>query len=436
LTRLFLFRFGFLRIPLAMLELPTFVLLPSFYARLGLPLAVIGATLFLVRALDAFLDPYLGKLIDQSRWPYHYFLFAGLPLACLGFYLSFHPTVQGDRLILWLLASSVLTYFSYSLLSISYQAWTARLGDGAAEKARLMTWREGLGLAGVLAASALLTPESINLLTLVFLGMALCAAALMFGLVKSRTTADARAQSLSFKEVWALPFRHRDFGRLLIIFIFNGVASAVPATLLIFFVKDVLQLSDKLPWFLTTYFAAAALGMPLWLYLGKRLGLARAWQLGMMCAILAFVGACLLGSKDLWPFLAICALTGLTLGADLTLPPALLAVLIADEKLRRNLSVEHRLEASYFGLWSLVSKSNLALAAGLGLPLLALFGYKASGAELPPVIAAHSLDSGGSNLSLLTAYAVLPCLLKIVALTSLWRFRASFTPHHQEARSC
>ena len=421
-----------------MLELPTFILLPSFYASLGLPLASIGVALFLVRALDAFLDPYLGKLIDQSPWPYRHVVFAALPLACLGFFLSFHPMVQVDRLFFWLLASSVLTYFSYSLLSIAYQAWTARLGEGSAEKARLMTWREGLGLVGVLAASALLKPEFIDLLTLVFFGMALAAALLLIGLVEERVIASAASKPLSLKDIWALPYRHRAFGKLLLVFVFNGVASAIPATLLIFFVKDILQLGDKLTWFLTTYFAAAALGMPLWLFLGKRLGIVPAWMLDMSCAILAFIGASAMGANDLWPFLAICGLTGLTLGADLALPSALLAVLISDEKARQGLPSEHRLEASYFGLWSFASKANLALAAGLGLPLLAALGYQSNSAQQAPVqvLGASGAGSLGSNVSLLIAYAVLPCILKMIALVCLWCFRGALTSTTQELKPC
>jgi glycoside/pentoside/hexuronide:cation symporter, GPH family len=236
-----------------------------------------------------------------------------------------------------------------------------------------------------------------------------------------------------------LPWQHEAFGKLLLIFVFNGVASAVPATLLIFFVKDILQLSEQLTWFLGVYFAAAALGMPLWLYFGRRFGLERAWMLGMVCAILGFAGASALGAKDFWPFLAICALTGVTLGADLALPSALLAVLIGHEKARLKLPVEYRLEASYFGLWSLATKGNLALAAGLGLPLLALFGYQAESTVASPVDLLSSMpvtSAASSRASLLFAYAVLPCVLKMTALACLLWFRGSFASSPQEGKPC
>ena len=52
-----LIAYGFLRAPLALLELPLFVLLPAFYGRdAGLPLAVVGGVLFAARLIDAIAD--------------------------------------------------------------------------------------------------------------------------------------------------------------------------------------------------------------------------------------------------------------------------------------------------------------------------------------------------------------------------------------------
>ena len=41
-----------------------------------------------------------------------------------------------------------LTYLSYSVLSIVHQSWGARLGGDAPQRARIVSWREGLSLAG------------------------------------------------------------------------------------------------------------------------------------------------------------------------------------------------------------------------------------------------------------------------------------------------
>jgi Na+/melibiose symporter-like transporter len=126
----------------------------------------------------------------------------------------------------------------------------------------------------------------------------------------------------------------------------------------------------------------------------------------MLLAIAAFLSAALLGAGDVPAYFAVCLLSGVALGADLALPPALLAAVIDSEV------VDGRgyPGGAYFGLWTLVTKLNLALAAGLALPLLAVLGYGST--ALP----AHHAARG---LALL--YALLPCVLKALACVVLLR---------------
>jgi len=90
------------------------------------------------------------------------------------------------------------------------------------------------------------------------------------------------------------------------------------------------------------------------------------------------------------------------LGADLALPGALLAGLVADAGARG------RGEGAYFGWWNFATKLNLALAAGLALPLLELAGYSPGSRSGP------ALDA------LVIAYCLLPCALKLAAAATLY----------------
>jgi Na+/melibiose symporter-like transporter len=194
---------------------------------------------------------------------------------------------------------------------------------------------------------------------------------------------------------------------LLAVFVLNGIASAIPATLVLFFVQDRLLAPRAMePAFLGTYFVFAAASMPLWLALVGRIGLARSWICGMLLAVAAFVWAATLGSGDTLAFLLVCAASGMALGTDLALPGAMLAGLIGQAGDRGSA------EGAYFGWWNVATKLNLALAAGLALPLLAWFGYTPGARD-------------ASALGALTiAYCLLPCLLKLGAATLLYR-------HHQ-----
>ena len=397
-------RYGMLALPLAFVALPLYVILPNHYAReFGVPLAALGAVLLSARLFDALIDPWLGRLNDRlfARSPAAVLALgavAALMLAC-GFTLLFFPLArQPDALLAWAGAALVLTYAGYSALTIAHQSWGARLGGDETQRGRIVAWREGLGLAGVMLASVLFVTGGAAFGTGVFF-VTLAAGWLFWA--RSRRPLAAADGPLRF-DVW-LPLRYQPFRRLLAVFMLNGIASAMPATLLLFFVQDRLQAPAALqPVFLGSYFLAAALSMPAWLAAVRRIGLAASWLGGMALSIAVFSGAAALGAGDSGAFLAVCVLSGVGLGADLVLPGALLAGLIADAGHRG------RGEGAYFGWWNFATKLNLALAAGLALPLLALAGYS-PGARDPAALRA-----------LVIGYCLLPCVLKICAAATLY----------------
>lgn len=396
-------RYGALGLPLAFVALPLYVVLPNHYAEaFGVPLATLGALLLGARLLDAVADPLIGRLVDHGLSGARLRLLLGMVIAAvllaLGFRgLFFPPVTEGPGLLAWAAALLVLTYLAYSVLSVLHQAWGARLGGGAGQRARIVSWREGLALVGVMVASVLPSVAGLGVATAVFAGALAVGVALLA--VAPRPQAEARQAPLPM----TLPLRTPAFRRLLAIFLVNGIASAVPATLVLFFVRDRLQLPAWEPAFLAAYFAAGALSMPLWVRAVARWGLARAWLAGMGLAIAAFVWAATLGAGDGWAFLAVCVATGVALGADLALPGALLAGVV------QHSGHQGRLEGAYFGWWNFAAKLNLALAAGIALPLLAAFGYTPG-----------SRDAGALQ-ALTLAYCALPCVLKALAAALLWR---------------
>jgi Na+/melibiose symporter-like transporter len=254
-------------------------------------------------------------------------------------------------------------------------------------------------VAGVLIASV--APSTLGLPATTALFAVLLAAGWL-AWARSPIPASPALTAHAATDLW-LPLRRPAFRRLLVVFMLNGIASAVPATLVLFFVQDRLQAPRAWePAFLGLYFLCAALSIPLWLRLVRTWGLARSWLAGMVLAIAAFIWTAALGEGDALPFLVVCAASGFALGADLALPGALLAGQIQDAGDRG------RHEGSYFGWWNFATKLNLALAAGLALPLLGLAGYA------PGTRDAQAL----STLSL--AYGVLPCVLKLLAAAGLY----------------
>lgn len=403
-------RYGLLGLPLAFVALPLYVILPNHYAReFGMPLATLGLVLLLARLFDAFIDPLLGKLSDKlfarsAKAVLAYGAIAGVFLA-LGFVLLFFPPLavrqQQPMLIAWAAAMLLITYAAYSALSIAHQSWGAMLGGTEAQRSRLVAWREGLGLIGVILASILPVAGGLIASTAIFI-IAIFAAWIVWNQSVKPITSLASLTNPATHSIFK-PFQNIPFKRLLTVFVFNGIASAVPATLILFFVQDRLQAPKQMEAaFLGAYFVCAALAVPLWLRLIQRLGLAKSWLLGMVLSIAVFAWAMQLGSGDTTAFIVICALSGIALSADLTIPSALLAGVIADAGDRG------RAEGAYFGWWNFATKLNLALAAGLTLPLLALMGYT-PGTQQPQAL-----------MALTIVYCLVPIAIKIVAALMLY----------------
>ncbi|MGE5451814.1 MAG: MFS transporter [Acidobacteriota bacterium] len=407
-------RYGLLGLPLAFVSLPLYVMLPRHYAEHhGVPLATLGALLLGTRLLDAVLDPRIGQWVDRlfARHPRQSWAAACVASVALaaGFTALWQAPARvqasPNALLVWLGTALVLTYLAYSLVSMVHQAWGARWGGLPSQRARLVAWREGAALVGVLTASVLpgwlgLQASSLALGVTLVLGLGLLHQTLGS---QAATAIDSSVKTLSVTP--ASPWSNPAFVALLVVFMLNGTASAMPATLLPFFVRDTLQSPDWEPLFLGSYFAAAAVGLPLWVRLIQHQGLARSWLWGMALSTLAFCAVPWLGPGDTWAFEAICVLTGLALGADLAVPGAMLTGLI--HRAGAGLQGEGR----YLGWWTAATKLNLALASGLALPLLAWIGYQTG------------VPSAANQALLAATYGALPCLFKLLAAVALWHSR-------------
>ncbi len=403
-----LLAYGALGLPLAMAALPVYVHVPRLYAEIsGMSLSLLGALLLVSRLADASIDPLLGGWSDRTAKRQRLIVLA-LPLLALGMVALLHPPQVGAAF--WLLGSLLLTYFAFSLASVAYQAWGAELGRDSGERTRLTASREGFGLVGVVLAATMPgllssnTAQGLSWLSWVFVPLLMLFATLTLGGTPEagqRLPADGKL----FGDLWRVLGDVR-FRKLLTVFVVNGIAAALPATLVLFFVADVLQAEAWGGAFLALYFVSGILFLPVWVTLSRRYGRVPAWVASMIVAVAAFSWAWTLGAGDDLAFAVICLLSGAALGADLTLPAALLADIAEAGNGRQGRAAQ---AGGYFGWWNLVAKLNLALAAGLSLPLLDLLGYR------PGVVEA--------TLGLSAVYCLLPLFFKTIAAVLAWRWR-------------
>ena len=411
--------YGALGLPLAMAALPLYVHVPRLYAETtGMSLALLGGLLLAARLADAVVDPLLGVWSDRTRHRQSLILLA-LPILALGMVALLQPA--NDAGVLWLLTTLLISCTGFSLASIAYQAWGAQIAQSAHERTRLTASREGFGLLGVVLAAALPAVFSQNIGE----GMAALAWAFVpllgvLGVVTLLGAPDPNVMPTrqrhrrSIGKALGAVLANPRFRRLLTVFVVNGVASALPATLVLFFVADVLQAERWSGGFLALYFVSGVIFLPLWVKLARRWGRVGAWVLSMLVAVLAFSWAFTLGANDVVAFAVICLLSGAALGADLTLPSALLADFAEAGKVDQAAGeADENRAGACFGLWNFASKLNLALAAGIALPLLGLFGFE------------PGADAVGNTIALSAIYGLLPLVFKVAAASLAWRWRHS-----------
>lgn len=400
--------YGALGLPLAFAALPIYVHVPKLYGNtLGLSLSMVGAVLLGARLLDALIDPLLGWWSDRINQRQRLIAVA-LPVLGIGMLGLLAPRAEWVGAV-WLAATLTVVYLGFSLAQVNYYAWGAELSSASLDRTRVTAWREGFALLGVIAASALPTLIAADMAQglgrLAWLFLPLLALVGAFTLLRGPAARVAQPQRSSLLGAMSAILRNRGFVTLLGVFALNGIASAIPATLVLFYVDDVLHLERFAGLFLSLYFVAGVAALPFWVALSARIGKSGAWLISMALASLVFVWAWFLGEGELTAFALICVLSGAALGADLALPPSMLA-----DAMDRDVRGEGDAKSgAYFGLWNLVTKLNLALAAGISLPLISLLGYHPGAREA----------QGVAGLSFV--YAIVPTGLKFLAALLLSR---------------
>jgi GPH family glycoside/pentoside/hexuronide:cation symporter len=413
------FGYGLPGLIAALPVIPVAVLLPSWYANdLGLGFLVTGLVLGAARLVDLASDLLVGTIADRIDWRGHRYkplVLVGALIAGAGlFALALPPTPVTP---LWLGLGSIVLFTGWTLLMVPYTAWGAELSHDHHERSRLTASREAAGLCGMLLALTLpLLATTLPSVADVAPLLALSVAAIAFGVPAmigfsllvpepAVRTNHARVRVSDISDLWRL----REFRQTLACWFVNGIANGLPAVLFPIVVQDYFELDDSdLYGLLVCYFGAAVVAMPLWLMLARRYGKARAWRAAIAFNVLVFVQVLWLDQSTAVWFIGICIASGMTLGADLALPPSLQADILGRDRERSG----RRRTATAFALWSMATKLALAVAVVAAFAGLGFSGSGAAeGAQADPAV-------------LLSLYVVLPVALKCGVIWLLGRIDA------------
>jgi len=395
-------KYSLIAFPLAFSGIPIYIHSPNFYAtNVGINIEIIGLCLLFLRLLDAFLDPFIGRYSDLNFKCRDKIVYLGTLLLIIGFWMIFHP-IQ-TYVITWFCLSVFLCTFGFSLISINIQAFGS-LWDVSKEKiTKVIVTREGMTLLGLLFASVAPSilfykygNRNFHILSIVLIFI-FFVALLYFRKWHKKAIIKVPSSSvkkLSFKSI----FLDSSVNYFFSAYFFSSFAAAIPAILIIFYVRDYLRAESFLGLFLLIYFLSGAVSMPIWRLLSSATSVTFAWFVSMILAVLVFSWAYWLEPNNINGFAIICLFSGMSVGANLALPSAIIAEYISSKN-------HQEYASSYYSISNFLSKLSLAIASGTVLPFLGVMGYQ------------PGFERADNLFPLL--YALIPCLIQLAAISLL-----------------
>lgn len=402
-----LLAYAFPSFALAAMTMPIYIYLPVHYGQtLGLGLASVGFILMIARIWDVVSDPLIGYYSDQwgrSRGRRKVWITAGVPLVMVSaWFLLIPPDAPTiSHLLFWSLA----LYTGWTIVILPLNAMGAELSTDYNRRSLITGWREGMTIAGLLAALALTAIYQDYALQILAVFAIVILPISVAGLLKF--TPEPIVMDHKTPSFWnglKILSGNKPFRLLIGSYLINGLANAFPASLFLLFVEHGLGMKDDAGGLLFMFFFSGLLTVPLWLKLSFHFGKHRVWCAAMIWTCAFFLLVPFVGDGDYWLFFAICILTGFGLGADLTLPGSMQADVV-DVDIKETGTQRTGL---YFALWSMATKLSLALAAGIVFPILEWAGFQ---------------DGQTGNLTVLVIlYSAIPVVLKLIAVAMMARF--------------
>ncbi len=428
LTKRVLIAYALPAFVVALPTIPIYINLPSYYGiELGLGLAATGFILLLARIFDTVTDPLIGVLSDRlnfkgaRRKPW---IAIGAVVAGMGLYKVLNP--PGDVDVSYLLGWSILLYGGWTMVAVPYFAWGAELSDDYDERTRITSWREAAGLLGILGAGVV-SAVAVNLdlsdgnpvASIAWLAIALGVVAFPILLKTVPDTMPARhsPSPVSFSKFKADArslAANAPFVRLLGAWFINGLANGIPSALFLIYLQYALGAGEAdRPFFILVYFFSGVMAIPLWLKVSQHFGKHRTWCASMIVAVFAFAMVPFIPSGGFLMFGVVCVITGMALGADLALPPAIQADVLDYDRWKFN-----RARAGVqFAMWGMATKLALAVSVGIALPSLQALGFN------------PQAPTEDGIWALLFLYGVVPIGIKALAIAMVWNFPITAAKH-------
>ena len=374
--------------------------LPAFYAqRFGMPLTVIGTIFMICRLLNAFSDPVIGALSDRTHTRFGQrkpWVIGGGILLLAAIFATYMPPASANALYLGV--ALFLVYLGNSAFSTPLYAWAGSLSPYYHERTRNQTYLQTIVSMGLV--TMLLLPIALGLKTgdaaaIASMGWA-NVAALVIGLpilavfFKERPAPILR-RHLSFGAAFRLLATDRVVLRVVGSDFFVSLGQGFRGALLVLFVMGYMHLPSVTilglsfsPIFVIplVQYGFGVFASPIWGWIGRRLGKNRTLIVAEVTQIAINLCLLLLQPGQYGALLALTVAQGLSQGSGNLMLRAIVSDVADQERLRSG--KDH--SGLLFSIFNVTINAAMALAVGIALPVVGLFGFKAGVPNTPAAL--------------------------------------------------
>jgi GPH family glycoside/pentoside/hexuronide:cation symporter len=348
-----------------------------------LSITLVGVLMTLTSLWDAVIDPFIGHLSDvtRSRWGRRrpFILFATPATAVLLIFIFTPPS--GNSVALnasYFFFITTLFYTAYSLVGIPYDGTMPEMAQTPKELVKLSTWKNILGILGVMVGALVAAPlfSSIGPLAMAGIVAVVGLATIWLALFGIRETTRPIGEAMPVIAGLKATLKNRQFMYMFVSVLIIHVAYAMTTAILPYFITTILGRSEgDVGIFQGLLVLLMIVSAPLWNWLARRyahrkLLMAAMVLMGFIIALYAFVGLLPGFDKLIQAYITV-GLIGPVLGGYFILAYAMMGSVVDYDEM----STHSRREAIYYGTFSLAAGTGPAVAALILPIILSRFGY-------------------------------------------------------------
>lgn len=397
---------------------------------LGVAAGIASLVVLIPKLWDIVFLPFVGTLSDRyvlrrgSRGRYLIYGSLGM-LICFPLMFAVPAGTDSTAAAAWVLVTFLIAASAFGFFQVPYVALAAEITDSPRERTTLMSWRVGLQMFGVLifgiGAPFLVNavPEANTGYLIMGLAVGSLIALGMFGCWMSvrnlrRYVTTPTGVSHSPLGQFTAALQARQFRILFSAFILQALAAGAALAAAPYFSQNVLGVQNFGIVF-GVLLAPAVLVMPLWAFIGHRIGKKPGYLISSMLFIVGLVCSTSAHFVPLYLALAFIMLTSIGYAGMQMFPLALLPDTIAADA--KETGVQRA--GSFTGVWTAGEIAGFAIGPALVLMLLALSGFISSTAGQAVVQPASAVTG------VTVAFSLLPATLVALSLPLVLRYSPS-----------